>query len=94
MYDFISFANSYGATVTISPTDGEDLIRLLIEIDGIKEERTITQAEVMAVPNIDGYTEYVLGTMLEKALIRRAKREKALKKAQGIRNVQKLFEGV
>lgn len=93
MYDFVSFANQYGASVTISPAEGDSLIKLSVEIDGAKEEHVITQLEVMTVPNIDSHTGRVLGNMLEKIMDKRAALQTAIETGRMLRMSQEMHEG-
>lgn len=93
MYDFVSFANQYGASVTISPAEGDSLIKLSVEIDGAREEHVITQLEVMTVPNIDRHTGRVLGNMLEKIMDKRAALQTAIETSRLLRMSQEMHEG-
>lgn len=93
MYDFVSFANQYGASVTISPAEGNDLIKLSVEIDGAREEHVITQMEVMTVPNIDGHTGRVLGDMLEKIMDKKAALQTTIEAGRLLRDIQEMYEG-
>jgi len=93
MYDFVSFANQYGASVTISPAEGDSLIKLSVEIDGAREEHVITQLEVMTVPNIDRHTGRVLGNMLEKIMDKRAALQTAIETGRMLRMSQEMHEG-
>ena len=93
MYDFVSFANQYGASVTISPAEGDSLIKLSVEIDGAREEHVITKLEVMTVPNIDSHTGQVLGNMLEKIMDKRAALQTAIETSRLLRMSQEMHEG-
>ena len=93
MYDFVSFANQYGASVTISPAEGDSLIKLSVEIDGAREEHVITQLEAMTVPNIDSHTGQVLGNMLEKIMDKRAALQTAIETGRMLRMSQEMHEG-
>ena len=93
MYDFVSFANQYGASVTISPAEGDNLIKLSVEIDGAREEHVITQLEVMTVPNIDSHTGQVLGNMFEKIMDKRAALQTAIETSRLLRMSQEMHEG-
>lgn len=93
MYDFVSFANQYGASATISPAEGDNLIKLSVEIDGAREEHVITKLEVMTVPNIDSHTGQVLGNMLEKIMDKRAALQTAIETSRLLRMSQEMHEG-
>ena len=85
MYDFISFSNQYGVSVTISPAEGNDLVKLEVEADGVREGHVITKLEVMSALNIDSHTGRVLGDLLGKIMDRRASLQRAIETGRLLR---------
>ena len=93
MFDFISYIRDSGATITLSPAEGMDLITISLEKGGHTEQHTITAQEVRQAANIDIYTGKVLDSLLAKIGSLKAQEYSAMHQSRMISEREDFFRG-